>query len=311
MESRTITGWFQAAPAPNGGATPSRNPGAACPRPKPRPAHAAGTWETNMTTIGFIGVGNMGGAIVRGLSARDDLRLLGYDLNRSSLEALAPFGLEAVATTLELARRCDFVLLAVKPHQVAAVLDEIRDELGKDKCLLSIAAGQRVENLRQGAGSDCAIVRIMPNTPAMVGAGVFALCLEDSRLDAERAALVKELFEGLGQVHVLPERQFDAFTALAGSGPAYVFYFMEAVIEAGVTMGLTRDQSTRMTEALFAGSAKLASESDLHVSVLREMVCSPAGTTIAATNIFDEHAVRSAILKGVLRSAERSKELGG
>ena len=264
-----------------------------------------------MNTIGFIGTGNMGGAIVRGLSARDDVRLLGYDLNKDSLDALAPFGLEAVSTTLELARRSDYVLLAVKPHQVAAVLDEIQGELAKDKCVLSIAAGMRMDALREAAGSECAIVRIMPNTPAMVGAGVFALCLEDTRLDAERAALIKELFAGLGQVHVLPEKQFDAFTALAGSGPAYVFYFMEAVIEAGVTMGLTRAQSTEMTEALFAGSSKLASESDLHVSVLREMVCSPAGTTIAATNVFDEHAVRSAILKGVLRSKERSEELGG
>ena len=263
-----------------------------------------------MITIGFIGTGNMGGAIVRGFSAREDLRLLGFDLNQSNLDALAPFGMEAVSTSLELARRSDFILLAVKPHQVEAVLDEIRDELAKDKCVLSIAAGLRMVKLRQGCGQDCAIVRIMPNTPAMVGAGVFALCLEDTRLDAERAALVKELFKGLGQVHVLPEKQFDAFTALAGSGPAYVFYFMEAVIEAGVTMGLTREQATKMTEALFAGSAKLAAESDFHVSVLREMVTSPAGTTIAALNAFDEQAVRNAIVNGVLRSKERSEELG-
>ncbi len=263
-----------------------------------------------MTTIGFIGTGNMGGAIVRGLSACENLRILGYDLHKASLEALASFGLEPVSTTLELARRSDFVLLAVKPHQVEAVLDEIRGELGKDKCLLSIAAGLRTDVLRRAAGEECAIVRIMPNTPAMVGAGVFALCLEDTRLDAERAALVREMFEALGQVHVLPERQFDAFTALAGSGPAYVFYFMEAVIEAGVTLGLTRQQATKMTEGLFTGSSKLAAESDLHISVLREMVCSPAGTTIEATNAFDEHGVRSAIVDGMIRCALRSEELG-
>ncbi|MBU1002919.1 MAG: pyrroline-5-carboxylate reductase [Proteobacteria bacterium] len=264
-----------------------------------------------MTTVGFIGTGNMGAAIIKGLSIRDDVKLLGFDLNKDSLAALAEFGLEATSSTLELTRRSDFVLLAIKPHQVAAVLSEIEEELGKDKCVLSIAAGLRTENLREWCGDQCAIIRIMPNTPAMVGAGVFALCLEDQRLDAERAALVKELFKGLGQVHVLPEKQFDAFTALAGSGPAYVFYFMEALIEAGVTMGLTRVQATQMTEALFAGSAKLAQESEHHLSVLREMVCSPGGTTIAALNVFDEHAVRSAILQGTLKSAQRSKELGG
>jgi pyrroline-5-carboxylate reductase len=109
---------------------------------------------------------------------------------------------------------------------------------------------------------------------------------------------------------VLPEKLFDAFTAVAGSGPAYVFYFMEAVIEAGVTLGLTRQQATQMVEGLFVGSARLAAESGHHVSVLREMVCSPAGTTIAATNAFDKAAVRAAIVKGVLKSAKRSQELG-
>lgn len=264
-----------------------------------------------MTTVGFIGTGNMGAAIIKGLSPREDLKLLGFDLSKDSLAALAQYGLEAVGSTLELARRADFILLAVKPHQVAAVLSEIEEELGKDKCVLSIAAGVNSDSLREWCGDQCAVVRIMPNTPAMVGAGVFAICLEDQRLDAERAALVKEMFSGIGQVHVLPEKQFDAFTALAGSGPAYVFYFMEAVIEAGVTMGLTRVQATKMTEALFAGSAKLAQESDYHLSILREMVCSPGGTTIAALNVFDEHAVRSAIVQGMKRCAERSKELGG
>jgi len=264
-----------------------------------------------MTTVGFIGTGNMGGAIIKGLSPRQDLKLLGFNPSKDKLAALAQYRLEAVNSSLELARRSDFILLAVKPHQVAAVLSEIEEELGKDKCVLSIAAGLKTESLREWCGDQCAIVRIMPNTPAMVGAGVFAICLEDQRLDAERAALVKEMFAGLGQVHVLPEKQFDAFTALAGSGPAYVFYFMEAVIEAGVTLGLTRVQATQMTKALFAGSAKLTEESDMHISVLREMVCSPGGTTIAALNVFDENAVRSAIVQGMKRCAERSKELGG
>ncbi|MCK9241362.1 pyrroline-5-carboxylate reductase [Desulfocurvus sp.] len=262
-----------------------------------------------MTSIGFIGVGNMGSAIIRGLAARGDVTLAGYDLNTESLAALAPVGLQAAASPRELAEQCQIILLAVKPHQVKAVLEDISPALNQGRTVVSIAAGITMKKLLKWA-DPAPVVRVMPNTPAMVGAGVFALCLEDERLDQQRKDLLTDLFQGLGQVHVLPERLFDAFTAVAGSGPAYVFYFMEAVIEAGVTLGLTRQQATRMVEGLFLGSARLAAESEHHISVLREMVCSPAGTTIAATNAFDEHAVRAAILEGVLRSARRSKELG-
>jgi len=262
-----------------------------------------------MTTIGFIGTGNMGAAIIRGLSVRDDVALAGFDLNKASLAALSEVGLNAAASTVELAAQSDIIVLAVKPYQVETVLTEIGGELGPDKTVLSIAAGITMKKLRKWAG-EAPVVRVMPNTPAMVGAGVFALCLEDERLGQERAALVQDLFAGLWQVHVLPEKQFDAFTAVAGSGPAYVFYFMEAVIEAGVTLGLTRQQTTQMVEGLFSGSAKLATENEHHISVLREMVCSPGGTTIAALNVFDKKAVRAAIVKGVIKSAKRSKELG-
>lgn len=263
-----------------------------------------------MTTIGFIGTGNMGAAIIRGLSVRDDLSLVGFDVYTEGLKALAEFGLTAATSAFEVAEKSDFILLAVKPHQVETVLHEIGPALDKSKTILSIAAGVTQAKLSLWSGSACPAVRVMPNTPAMVGEGVFALCLEDKRLSKETGDFVKGLFEGIGQVHVLPESQFDAFTAVAGSGPAYVFYFMEAIIEAGVTMGLTRPQATAMVEGLFTGSAKLAAESDFHLSVLREMVCSPGGTTIAALNVFDENAVRSDIVQGVLRSAERSKELG-
>ncbi len=262
-----------------------------------------------MTTIGFIGIGNMGKAIIKGLHTREDLRILGHTRSQKSFQALSAINIEAVNTALELARRSDFIILAVKPHQIEAVISEIAKELTTEKCILSIAAGISLNRLRQWVGSKSSVVRVMPNTPAMVGAGVFALCMENSGLTPENTALVKSIFQHLGQVHVLPESKFDAFTALAGSGPAYVFYFMEALIEAGVTLGLSRPQATDMTKALFTGSSKLAAESDMHISLLREMVCSPAGTTIAATNTFDAHALRSSILQGVLASAKRSSEL--
>lgn len=265
-----------------------------------------------MTTVGFIGTGNMGGAIIRGFASRDDVKLVGYNRSKAKLETLkAEAGLVPMDSAAEVAAASDYIVVGVKPFQFQEILAEIEAYIDSGKCVISIAAGLKQEQLKAWVKGKCAVVRIMPNTPAMVGAGVFAICTEDQDLGDDRASFISELFSGIGQVHVLPEKQFDAFTAVAGSGPAYVFHFMEAVIEAGVTLGLTRDQATQMVEALFTGSAKLAAESDLHVSQLREMVCSPGGTTIAALNVFDENAVRSAILKGVMRSAERSKELGG
>jgi pyrroline-5-carboxylate reductase len=150
----------------------------------------------------------------------------------------------------------------------------------------------------------------MPNTPAMVGQGVFAVCFDDPALTPAAKDFLQGLFRSLGQVHVLGEDRFDAFTAVAGSGPAYVFYFMEAIVEAGVTLGLTRAQSTEMVKKLFSGSAALAEETSMHLSELREMVTSPAGTTIAATNVLDLGAVRGKIVEAVKAASDRSREMG-
>lgn len=264
------------------------------------------------TVIGVIGLGNMGGAIVSGLAGREDISIVGYDLSEDNARALSErCGIDIAASPEDVAQRSDYVLVAVKPQHMEPLLTELAPVLSqRGACLLSIAAGLRTDQLRAFTGGSVPVVRIMPNTPAMVGAGVFAVCLDDAALTDAHKAFVPEMFGALGQVHILPEKQFDAFTALAGSGPAYVFYFMEAVIEAGVTLGLTRQQATEMTEALFTGSAKLAEESDHHVSVLREMVCSPAGTTITATNHLDAEGVRAAIVQAVGKSFARSVELG-
>lgn len=263
-----------------------------------------------MTSVGFIGTGNMGAAIIRGLLERDGFEVHGTDIDQKRLKELADEGLEPQADARIIARICDYVVLCVKPHHVAGIVQEIKAELSPDKCLVSIAAGVTVKAIADSAGGACPVVRVMPNTPAMVGAGVFAVCLDDERLTQEQRDFVPMLFKSLGQVHVLGENYFDAFTAVVGSGPAYVFYFMEALIESGVTLGLTRDQATQMVNGLFTGSAKLAAESGIHVSKLREMVTSPAGTTIQALNHFDRSALRGSIIDAVELCCERSKELG-
>jgi pyrroline-5-carboxylate reductase len=261
-------------------------------------------------SVGFIGVGNMGTAIIKGLAAHG-VEVHGCDLDRAKLEKLAAeAGLKPEASTKELVRACKYVLLAVKPQHLPAVVAEIAPELTAGHCLLSIAAGVTMKKLRDLTDGRCPVVRVMPNTPALVGAGVFALCFDDPGLDAERRDFVRAVIGPLGQVHELPEKLFDAFTSIAGCGPAYVFYFMDALVEAGVNLGLTRAQSTQIVKALFSGSAKLAEEGGLHLAELREMVTSPAGSTIRATMHFDRMAVRGIIVDACTEAYERNIELG-
>ncbi len=261
-------------------------------------------------SVGFIGVGNMGTAIIKGLAAQK-LSVHGCDLDKAKLKSLAKeVGLKPEATPTDVVKACRYVILAVKPQHLPSVLEEIAPALTKKHCLLSIAAGVTQERLKKLSKGRCPVVRIMPNTPALVGAGVFALCFDDPTLDEERKSFVRAMHQPLGQVHELPEKLFDAFTSVAGCGPAYVFYFMDAVVEAGVNLGLTRAQSTQIVKALFAGSAKLAAESDLHLAELREMVTSPAGSTIRAIIHMDRMAVRGNIVDAVNEANERNIELG-
>lgn len=261
--------------------------------------------------IGFVGAGNMGAAIIRGLARRGGFELVGVDLDRAKLEALArDCGLTAASSPREVAQRSDYVVMAVKPQHMSATLEAMAPALGDDKCLVSIAAGITMARLREWSGGRCPVVRVMPNTPALVGAGVSAVCLDDPRLSEKQKRQTQEIFAAVGAAHVLPETQFDAFTAVIGSGPAYVFYCMEALVESAVYLGLPRPQAADMVIGLLTGSSKLAAEGGEHLSLLREMVTSPAGTTIRALAHMDRQAVRGAIIDAVEASYKRSIELG-
>lgn len=267
-----------------------------------------------MVNIGILGTGNMGQALAGPWIKKGLARVLGYDRDLVKLEQAAQAtGLVPVTDPLDLIKESDFLVLAVKPQQVERVLKGLvrgLEKRGPKICLLSIAAGISVPKLKKWSGEICPVVRVMPNTPALVGQGVFALCLEDQALNSTQAGEVQELFAALGQVHVLAEGMFDAYTALIGSGPAYVFYVLESLIEAGVLLGFTRDQATDMVKGLLTGSAKLAEQSPLTITQLREMVTSPAGTTIAALHHLDRKAVRAAFMDALVRARDRSRELG-
>jgi len=261
--------------------------------------------------LGFIGVGNMGGAMITGLAPSKELKIFGYDPDKTRLKSLEKnFGLIPADDSRGVASHADYIIYAVKPVLMEEVVKQTRPYLSSSKCLVSIAAGIKIPRLISWSDDSCPVVRIMPNTPALVGKGVFALCLDHEKISSHQKDFLIRVISSLGKTFILPEKSFDLFTALIGSGPAYVYYFMESMIEAGVLLGLDRNSASEMVKELFAGSSAMSLQQDMHITLLKEMVTSPGGTTMAGLNALDKNAVRASIAEAVGKAMKRSIELG-
>ena len=263
--------------------------------------------------IGCVGCGNMGGAIMSGLArleTRTENRnsaytLCGYNRTASRMQALEQAGVGIMPSPLAVAENADIILLAVKPYQVREIVEQIRPALNMDKVIVSVAAGITLQSLQHWAQALCPVVRCMPNTPALVGMGVFALCFDDPALGNERKQDILQLFNVLGQSVELAEDKFTAFSALMGAGPAYVFAMMQGLVQAGVTMGFPQAQARQMVTALFAGSARMAQEDATPLCQLRDNVCSPGGLTIAGVNALDRAGLTGLLVDAVLAANDR------
>lgn len=259
-------------------------------------------------SVGVIGCGNMGGAILRGLAADPALRLLVHSRSRSKFEALnTSLGgqrLEWLDSPQELAAQAEIIILAVKPYQIEEMGAQIREQLGPDKIVVSVAAAVSMAQLDQAVAGLCPALRCMPNLPALVGKGAFALCLDSPALRPEQAARVQQLFEAQGLTLVLPEDKIAAFSAVAGCGPAYAFVLMEAMQNAAIALGLTAEQAKEISAATVEGSAKMALASPESFADLRVKVCSPGGMTIQAVNHLERSAVRGHISDAIVRAWE-------
>ena len=263
--------------------------------------------------IGCIGCGNMGGGVLKGLVPHGEYELFGHDHTRAKVEALDAEGHRVAwaESPRALAEAADVIILAVKPYQMEAMLEEIRPALDGSKTVLSLAAAVSQEKLMQGVAGLCPVVRTMPNLPVIVGKGVFALCFDDPSLSEARKAELLGVFQKLGLAVVLPERLFPAFTSLVGCGPAFVFLFMEGLLNAGITMGLKASDSRELIAAMVEGTAKLALESGESFADLRVKVCSPAGTTIRGVNHLERNAVPGHVADAVLEALKRDREMAG
>lgn len=263
-------------------------------------------------TIGFVGYGNMGRALASGVLGNTDLRarfrLTAFETYGPSAEAAREAGIAVMPDAAELALHADIIVIAVKPYQMGEVLNAIMPALTREKLVVSIAAGITLDFMRARLGGCCPVARVMPNTLALVGEGCFALCLDAGVSDAMQGA-VRDILGSLGRLVELPESKFNAFTALSGSGPAYVFHFMESLAEAGVSVGLDRETSRAIALSLIKGAAAMAERTGTHAAVLREQVSSPAGTTIAALNHLDRAGVRGTLIDAVIAACARGREM--
>lgn len=263
--------------------------------------------------IGFIGAGQMATALGQGflragLVSGDDL--LASD---PSAEARQRFtSLTQGRTTednLEVARRSDVLFLAVKPQQMVRVVSELKGKISSEQLIVSIAAGIRMAVLAQGLGPGVRLVRVMPNTPCLVGQGACGFSLGDMATPAD-GKLVKQLLESVGIAVEVEEKQLDAVTGLSGSGPAFVYVMIEALSDGGVRMGLPRSVATALAAQTVLGAAQMVVTTGDHPGVLKDRVASPGGTTIAGLQALEEKGLRGALMAAVEAATRRSIELG-
>lgn len=264
-------------------------------------------------TFGFIGTGNMGGALAR--AARRSLaggQLLLANRTAAKAEALAEELGAAATDNASVAREADYIFLGVKPQMMKGLLEEIGPVLSGRKdgfVLVSMAAGLSMERILEMAGGEYPILRVMPNTPCSIGEGMI-LYTRGPGVTEEKEKAFLDAMRGAGRFSAIPEALMDAGSAVAGCGPAFADLFLEALADGGVACGLPRNKAMEFAAQMLAGSARLVLESGQHPGVLKDAVCSPGGSTIQGVRKLEEAGFRGAVMDAVIAACEKSKALG-
>lgn len=262
--------------------------------------------------IGFIGCGNMARAMIGGIIKSNLLMAKNIIASATTKETLenvkALYGIRTSLDNKEIVKESDYIIIAVKPYMYDKVLDEIKDYIKNGQIIIGIAAGISIDYMKSILGKDVSVVKAMPNTPAMIGAGMTALAFDET-IDVIRREEVISIFNSFGKCEILDEGLMDAFTALCGSSPAYVYMMIEAMADAGVLEGIARKQAYRMAAQAVLGAAMMVLETGIHLGELKDNVCSPKGTTIEAVAKLEEKGFRTAIIEAMRACADKSKRL--
>ncbi len=262
--------------------------------------------------VAVLGAGKMGGILLQAflknnLLAPEQIFATVHHFERAQALS-AQFGVEVTTDNLAAAQQADVILLGVKPIQVPALVEEIKPALTPKKVLLSFAASVKTRSIEDGAGCELAVIRAMPNTPAMLAAGITALC-SGRFVSAEQMAVAQRIFQTVGRTVVVDEKHMDAVTGLSGSGPAFLYIIIEALAEAGVNVGLPRDIATLLAAQTTLGSARMVLETGYHPALLKDAVTTPAGCTVDGILELEEGGLRVTLIKAVKRATQRAKEL--
>ncbi|MEA1960963.1 MAG: pyrroline-5-carboxylate reductase [Bacillota bacterium] len=263
-------------------------------------------------TMGVIGCGKMAYALVGGLGSGDTKFYEQLYVCDPSDERIALFQEKFHAISADrdqLINEADIILLAVKPQQIKTVITNLPECSNKRKLFVSIAAGISTSELENNLGKKSPVIRVMPNTPCLVGAGM-SVVAGGRYASQEELLLVQRMFGSVGQAIIMEEHYMDAVTAVSGSGPAYVFLLVEAMIEAGVNVGLPADLARQLVLQTFQGGVAMLTDSNEHPAVLKAQVCSPQGTTIAGVRKMEEYGIRTAFFEAIDAAYQRSMELG-
>ncbi|WP_297425985.1 pyrroline-5-carboxylate reductase [Clostridium sp.] len=262
--------------------------------------------------VGFIGCGNMGSAMVGGLIKSGFLKaddiIVSTKTEASSKRLKEQFEVETTLDSATVAKESDVIILAIKPFMFKQIIDEIRSELIENKLIITIAAGITISNMEEWISNDAKIIRTMPNTPALVGQAMSAVC-PNKNVTKDELEYCFKIFESFGECVQLEEKDFHAFTALCGSSPAYVFMFIEAMADAAVKLGIPRAKAYKMAAQSVFGSSKMVLETGKHPGELKDGVCSPAGTTIEAVVELEKLGFRNSVIQAIDKCAEKSKNM--
>jgi pyrroline-5-carboxylate reductase len=262
--------------------------------------------------IGFIGCGNMAKAIIKGVLNSNiflSKDIIVSDINLEMLEKTKlEMGIEITLDNKEVAKNVEYIVLSIKPNMYEKIIQEIKEEIKEETIIITIAAGITREKTESDFGEKVKLVRVMPNTPALVGEGMSALCPNDM-ISKEELKEVQDIFNSFGKTEIMEEKYMNAVTALTGSSPAIVYSFIEALADAAVLKGLPRDKAYKLASQAVLGSAKMVLETGRHPGELKDAVCSPGGTTIEAMFSLEKNGFRGVVMESFVKCVDKADEM--
>lgn len=262
-----------------------------------------------MKGFGFIGAGNMGGAMISAIAKKYDESLRVYDVDSKQYEKFQQKNIKGCTHIGEVVETSKYIVLTIKPQYYKQVCGQIKDLLTPEHVIITVAPGFSIDDMRKLLNDHAKIIRTMPNTPAFVGEGITALCFDENLIETEELQLIESRFEAFGKSFKIQENQMDAIVALSGSSPAYAYLFIEAMADAAVKFGIPRQMAYEMAAGSIKGACEMILQTKEHPGVLKDAVTSPGGTTIAAVTKLEETGFRHSIISAMTACYEKAEEM--